>query len=147
MNPGPATELIYIVRDTLGIGCNEANDFMGDPRTLGDLHHSTKNDSRRFDFWVRWFEQDPEALARYQRVMHAIRHAFGDLGRLHYAVTGEPVSIPQELVELLLIRVMRAYFPSAGEVVKRARHGSALYAQQCLQRYVTEDAWYERSGA
>lgn len=145
MRPGPATELIYIVRDTLGIGCSEANEFMGDPRLLGDIHYSPSVDSRRLDFWVKWFEQDPEALARYNRVMHSIRQAFSDVGKLHYALTGEPARIPEQLVEHLRIRVMRAYFPSAGQVVKRARFGSALYAQQCLQKFVSQEAWLQRS--
>jgi hypothetical protein len=115
---------------------------MGSVRLLGDLH--VEQESWKLEFWVRFFEQDPGTQARFLRIANAPMQAFRDLAKLEKAVSGNPVRIPHEIVELIRKRVMLAYFPSADQVVRQAVRGSALYAKQCLLRFIEEDEWRAR---
>lgn len=139
---GPVATLASITRDSI-TNCPDLDPFMGDTRLLGDAHYDQP--AWKLEFWVRFFDQDPSSLSRFLRVANAPMQAFRDLAKLEKALTGNPVRIPHELIELLRRRIMLAYFPSADQVVKLATQGSALYAQQCLLKYIEAEEWQMRS--
>ena len=138
---GPTATLASITRDSI-TNCPDVEPFLGDTRLLGDV--LMKQESWKLEFWVRFFEQDPSALARFLRVANAPMQALRDLAKLNHAVNGTPTLIPTALVELIRQRVMLAYFPSADQVVKRATQGSALYAQRCLFKFIEVEEWHAR---
>jgi hypothetical protein len=131
-----------VVRDSI-TNCPEVEPFRHDVRLLGDANEAQS--SWRHEFWAAYFEPDPGELARFRRVLAAPGTALRDLARLHKARTGTAPLVPEAVIELLRKRLALAYFPSADVVMRRARSGSALYAQQCLTRYIEEDAWRRRS--
>jgi hypothetical protein len=138
---GPTATLAAVVRDTI-TNCPEHEVFLGDTRLLGDVH--LLQEGWKHEFWAAFFEPDESERARFTRVMAAPMEALTDLARLEKARTGVTPTFPGELIELLRSRVALAYFPSADVVVRRAREGSALYAKQCLLKYIEESEWQKR---
>ncbi len=138
---GPTATLASITRDNI-TNCPDLNPYLGDTRLLGDAHHA--EESWKLEFWVRFFEQDPSELSRFDRIVNAPMQAFADLARLQKATTGESSYVPPELIELIRKRVMLAYFPSADVVIRRAKHGAPDYARRCLLRFIELEEWSAR---
>ena len=52
---------------------------------------------------------------------------------------------PPKIIDELKRRVLTGYFPGVDEIVREAKHGQPLRAQQALLRTFQEDAWRMRS--
>lgn len=138
----PLSEISAILRDSL-TQCIDTEAYLGDTRLVGDAFHH--DEFWKIDTWIRWFEQDPAAQARYSRVVRAVDEAVHDLAALERATTGEPLHISPKLIAFLKLRVATAYFPHSDEIVRRATHGSAHYAAQQMLRHIPEVEWRRRS--
>ncbi len=139
---GPPMQVVaQVVRDTV-TDCPDLVPFLELRTPLGAAHLART--SYEIGWWVRFFDQDPHSLARFQRIQHAIPGAFRDCAALEKATTGRSSRVPHALVELLQQRTALAYYPSAGMIADRARHGSPAAAREALRTYIRPDQWWER---
>jgi hypothetical protein len=96
-------------------------------------------------WFINTFVCDLEERARIYRAAGAVRAAFIDVAKLHYAQTGEATPLPERLIRTVQMRVVCAMRPSAFEVATGAKKHSAARASAAIARLTKETAWQMRS--
>jgi hypothetical protein len=138
--------LISTLSDFVNV-CDEGG-FQYDDRPVGDIYPGLARADEGVWF-IAWFidvfVQDLEHKSRIMGAVRAIDAFATDVSRWHYKETGEPLRIPPKIIDELKRRVLTGYFPGVDEIVREAKHGQPLRAQQALLRTFQEDAWRMRS--
>ena len=96
-------------------------------------------------WWIEHFVQDPRFVSRSQRLLMVVDQFFADLCKIHYAATGTPTRVPEQLKDALRRRLLHALMPFVDEIVDEAKTAPATQAAEKLKQFIREDQWRARS--
>lgn len=133
-----------VLGDDLNV-CMDRDALLDLPSLQGGWDGSEPFEEQLWWWFIDTFVDNRAERERLHRVADAVRGYFINRAQRHYAETGTPVALPEQLIRELQTWVINAMRPSAYETAIGATRQPVATASARLAKLTEEEAWRTKS--